>query len=244
MLFALTTDPAAALQFVQTPTQRRSVEPKKLHPGLIAAIVLVHVLLAWSARDLLLPHLPQRRAEALRVEFIVAERPAPASPRAPAATDPKRADERIVPPARRAEPIAAPIATAAVSSHPPPRWFNDLGQPLLAEPSVDQPDFHRPEVASISRRPAAPLPGSDQAIVDIGRLRDRPTPMQWVLRQRVLSVAEHLAETRGPPSFHQTFGSSRPDDCGLVEARLRSEQDPLVRGYDLDKHDRWCRGRN
>jgi hypothetical protein len=221
----------AALQLRAPPVATGGPSPA-LRLAALAVALLVHWLVLGVLRE---PRLQRPVADGRPIEVVLITETRPVLAPPPALELPVR-----LPAATSGRPSAAPAAPAAPALSDPPAarvpeprvsapLFDDDARPRLPEAAPSARGFvspaqrfgdgrrfgrHRPE-----------LPGSDQPIVEIGRLRATPTP-----EQVALGVAQFL------------LGRPQPDSCDRIELRLLNETHAVVRAIDLEKLQRLCRG--
>jgi len=173
---------------------------------------------------------PPAGAPPLEVVFITADAPR-ALPVPPMPQPPPRAATRAT-----ATPASRPLHSPAVPDSVPPaplptralQLFDQDSRLRLpeAEASIDSyiaPESRAQDLRTLGSRPR--LPGSDQPVVDIGKLPPERSPAQIVGL-----IGQYL------------FGASQPDSCDKVERRLIDETDPLAKQITMDTFNKRCRG--
>jgi hypothetical protein len=145
----------------------------------------------------------------------------PASPPPPARTRPQ-IHKQIVLPRRTDLPVDEGRALSQYIAHPSvpqPRTLLHGADGRLLLPEIDAvPSMQMPKP-----RTSDMLPGSSEVVVEVGRLRKRPTPEQ--ITHAVVS---------------SLIGRSHPDTCRLMKRRILNETNERVRSYDIEKVKKYC----
>lgn len=219
---------------IDRPGRPASLPTRPLWRGfLMGFLVAAHVaLVAWVAMPPGTRGVEPGDASANRLQMIevvpVAVRDVPAAPRYPRAGTPDVGTPRETQPRRSPAPdaVAAQERVHHGVDEPDPdrgidEWARSSGAAPDAVPGFRQP---RDRAAGASlERPAARIPGREEAFVEGIRLRATLTP-----EAVVNGVGQFL------------FGRPRPETCGDIRQRLIAHEPGVAREIDLDKLRRLC----
>jgi hypothetical protein len=203
--------------------------PRRIRWLAIALTLALHLMLFDIVRTP--PRLPERPATAaLEVILIELDRsalPPPPPPMPQSPLRPPSAASAPRPTSRRLNAVTVPAERSDTALPAPPPLFDANARPRL--PDDPAPAYTRPDAlrADARRGPRTSLPGSAEPIVDIGELRDPPSP-QDIVR----AVGMFIGLGRPIPT----------DSCDRIEGRLLSEAHSVVREIDLAAFNRRCRG--